>query len=121
MFHLTLRNLPVEGSRAGRKMSNNLPRQDLCKAKFVTGLKLEPEFGLGPEPMRKAESRVARYRSLAMNDLADAVRRDSDLPGKLCRRNADGSKLFCEKLAWMDRFLWHEQLPFPAVKGVCEL
>jgi len=62
--------------------------------------------------MRKAESRVARYRSLAMYDLTDAVRRDSDLAGKLRRRDANSDKFFSENFTWMDWLWWHEQSPF---------
>ena len=48
---------------------------------------------------------------LHVDDLADAVGGNRYLPGELCRRHADGSKLFCKNFARIHWLLWHDQRP----------
>ncbi len=66
--------------------------------------------------MSQSQRRVATYRSLAVNDLADAIGWNSYLPRKLRGGDAYGGKFFGENFTWMDWLWWHEQSPFSRYK-----
>jgi hypothetical protein len=73
----------------------------LCGPDIVRRLKTHPELRGGFEPVRQPQCRIATYRSLAIYDLADAVGRNSNLPGELSRRHAESIQFFGKHLAGM--------------------
>lgn len=83
-------------ARFGRKASNLrlglLPGQ----AHVVGRLQVHPELRARAEPVRETKRGIARDRALAIDDPADAVGRDADLPRQLGRADADFLERFGE-------------------------
>ncbi len=87
------------------------PRFPDCHGKIVPGLEVQPEFQTRSKPVAQAHGRAAGDRTLAHNNLREAVRRHGQLPGKRCGRYPDCCQLALEHGAGMDRS--HEHAPFP--------
>src|SRR6266566_3420745 len=79
----------------------------LRHAKIIRGLQIEPELGAVAEPVTETQGGVAGDRPLACNDLADAVRRNPKLPGKLGRGDADFLQLVRKDFAGVDGWSGH--------------
>lgn len=84
----------------------------LGQAHVVERLQVHPELRAAPEPVCKAKSGIARDGALAVDDLADAVRRDADLPRQLGGADAKLLKLFGEDFAGVNGCAGHGQTPF---------
>src|SRR5690242_3085051 len=95
--------------RAYRQFRDLSADQSLRHTQFVQGLQIEPELRAVAEPMAEAQCGVAGDCPLARNDLADAVRRNAKLPGKLGRADADLFQLVGKDFAGVNRWSRHGQ------------
>lgn len=68
----------------------------------VLGLQVEPEPGVGAEPVAEAKRRVAGDGALAGDDLADAVGRHGDLARESGRRDPESFEFALEDFAGVD-------------------
>jgi len=80
----------------GWQFANLFADRVFCVDKVELGLQVHPEFRLNLEPVPKAQGSITRYRTLARDDLADAVGRHVNLAGEYGGRHAQFRQFFLE-------------------------
>lgn len=88
-----------------------------CSARRTsyTACRFIQNCGFVPEPVREPQGCVARDRALAVDDLADAVGRDADLPRQIGRADAEFLEFFGQDLAGMNGCASRLQSPFSVI------
>lgn len=94
-------------------MPNRRTGRPIRLHQIVLRLKVEPELGVGAEPVAEAERGVSGDRTLAGDDLADAVGRHGDLARERCRGDAEFFQLVLEDFAGMDGSREHRRASVP--------
>jgi hypothetical protein len=88
-------------------VANRAPSFFVRNRKVELALKVKPKLRLNLEPVTQAKRCVARYRALARDDLAHAVRRHVNLTRKLGSADFELFQLSLEDLAGVHCALKH--------------
>ncbi len=67
-----------------------------CQPQIILALHIQPKLRIHAEPMAQPQSRIARNGTLALNDLANPIRRNLDLPGQCARSKANFGESIAE-------------------------
>jgi hypothetical protein len=91
---------PPSGGAAGGEAGDGGAGALLGDAEVVGGLEVEPEEGVGAEPVAEAQGGIAGDGAAGVDDLADAVGWDGDLTGHVVVHDGDRrSTSFAIKMA----------------------